>query len=46
MEWSWCVLIFKALRTMDISAEVFKSVLQGDLFNFTIRNEWSSLTFT
>jgi len=32
MEWSWCVLVFKALRAMDISAEVCKSALQGDFF--------------
>ena len=32
MEWSWCVLIFKALRAMDIYVEFYKSAVQGDFF--------------
>jgi hypothetical protein len=30
MKWSWCVLTFKALDAVDISAEVCKSALQGE----------------
>ena len=33
-------------KKVKISSEVCKSAVQGDLFYFSIRNEWLSLTFT